>query len=88
MTKEEYRLLLDIYITAERGYEKVYEVLMGGEDQIPYCLNSDSGLFGKAMSLEKILKKYSRFSDIDTVIQIIQSEDMTLDQKVDALFKG
>ncbi|MCR5836854.1 MAG: hypothetical protein K6G88_10145 [Lachnospiraceae bacterium] len=92
MKREDYKLILDAFITCESCYRTVHTALWGGEPES--VMLRQEGLFSKVMELEKIVKEYSVYDDkhtdeeLDEFFEIIDSTEISLDEKVDRLYQG
>lgn len=85
MTREEYKQILELFLYGEKVYKIVYTGLMS-IDGTPPALGYNDGLFGKITALEKMLKKYSKTNNTDVTLNIIVSDKLSIDEKVNILF--
>lgn len=85
MTREEYKQILELYLTGAHAYDRVYDVLMGSGGPAP-VIGFKEGLFGRIEALERILRNHSKSENVDILVDIMTSEKLSLDEKVDMLF--
>ncbi|MCR5837177.1 MAG: hypothetical protein K6G88_11775 [Lachnospiraceae bacterium] len=91
MTKEEFKKILDVFITARRIRSELIRTLIGG-DETATPINEDA-LFSKIERFENIIKEHSLFAGPRTdeayanLFKIIDSSQLSLDEKVDKLYK-
>ena len=85
MTREEYKQILELYLTGAHAYDRVYDVLMGNGGPAP-VIGFKEGLFGRIEALERILRNHSKSENVDILVDIMTSEKLSLDEKVDMLF--
>jgi hypothetical protein len=91
MKREEYRAILDVFITCDMVYPELYRILWGGCDNAISL--KQEGLFSKIQELEFIIRDNSVYADknsdedLEEFINIIDSTELTLDEKVDKLFR-
>ena len=90
LNREEFKQILDVYILGMKAFNQAYHLFIG--QGMPQVDNNDEGLYAKIVRLELLIKNNSVYADkhsdedVDEFFDIIHSEQMMLDEKVDKLF--
>ncbi len=89
---EDYKTILDVFCTGYRAMTKISLLLLGKEK--PYLSDDGNGLFNKIFNLCIIIKRYSIFKDEKDIKEceefwnIINSTELSLDEKFDKIYEG